>query len=96
MGKEEVSLLLLGAGFELLGLGGAGVAVLLETSEELALADGLQIQVAVVVLAENGRPAYFLPLLYLRLTLPTYFYTYQIQVAFLATFTNYAARVLCN
>lgn len=45
----------MGAGFELLGLGGAGLAVLLQTGQQLALADRLQIQIPVVVLAENVR-----------------------------------------
>lgn len=44
-------LLLLGAGFELLGRGLAGLAILLQASEELALADSLQVQVSIVVLA---------------------------------------------
>jgi hypothetical protein len=59
---EKSLVLLLGAGFELLGLGGAGT-VLVEASQELALADRLQIQITVVVLAENVWAPYCLPLL---------------------------------
>lgn len=58
----EGFLFLLGAGFKLLRRQ-AGLAILLEPSEELALADSLQVQVSVVVLAENGWAAYILPLL---------------------------------
>lgn len=60
--------LLLGAGFELLGRV-AGLAVLLEAGEQLALADRLQIQIPVVVLAENVRAPYYLPRYWLPLTL---------------------------
>lgn len=44
---------LLGARFALLGLEWAGVAVLVEASQQLALADRLQIQITVVVLASG-------------------------------------------
>lgn len=60
-GGEFYLVLLLGAGFELLGLGGAGLAVLLEAGQQLALADRLQIQITVVVLAENVRAPYYRP-----------------------------------
>lgn len=59
-GELYLVLLLLGAGFELLGRV-AGLAILLEAGEELALADRLQIQIPVVVLAENVREPYYLP-----------------------------------
>lgn len=60
-GGDLYLVLLLGAGFELLGLGGAGLAVLLEAGQQLALADRLQIQITVVVLAENVREPYNRP-----------------------------------
>lgn len=47
-------------GFELLGLVGARLAVSLEPGEELTLADRLQIQFSIVVLAENVRETYCL------------------------------------
>lgn len=63
--------LLLGAGFELLGRV-AGLAVLLEAGEQLALADRLQIQIPVVVLAENVREPYCLPRLLANLNSMSY------------------------
>ena len=67
-GGELYLVLLLGAGFELLGRV-AGLAVLLEAGEQLALADRLQIQIPVVVLAENVREPYYLPRLLASLSL---------------------------
>lgn len=47
--------LLLGTGFQLLRLVEAALVVGgMEASQQLALPDGLQVQVSVVVLAENG------------------------------------------
>ena len=52
-GGEFYLVLLLGAGFELLGRV-AALAILLEAGEQLALADRLQIQIPVVVLASGN------------------------------------------
>lgn len=61
--EENYLVLFLGAGFELLGRGVAGLATVgLDTGQKLALPNRLQIQSTVVVLAENVREPYYLSL----------------------------------
>lgn len=92
-GGDLCLVLLLGARFELLVLEGAVVAVLVEAGQQLALADRLQIQIAVVVLAENVREPYYLPRLLTSLNSTFYYPSYRRVLEhkwlpqFLSTFT---------